>query len=405
MKLNSSTLLKEIMAAYFHELAEAAEDPGQKVAWCTSAGPAEILRAFGYKVYFPENHGAALGASRQAGECIPSATALGYSSMICSYLTSDIGAFERKQSPLACAYGLDLPPRPDLLVACDNQCREVEEWFSYYSRAFSVPLHVVRTPKFLDEIGAHHLSFVEREFALLVEHLEQLTGRALDRDALAECVDLSAQASRLWHSCLNAARNRPSPFTFWDGTIHMAPIVLMRGSAVAVRYYQALALELEEQVRLGNAAVAGEKFRLYWEGMPIWGRLRSLSETFAAMKAAVVASTYCNSWAFQAFDGQAPLPSLARGYVEIFINRSESYKEEYLVQICRDFAIDGIIYHDAKTCPYNSNTHFGLPDRVQLRNSLPYVTIDGDLNDLRCYSDEQAQIKFETFMELLEQSA
>jgi hypothetical protein len=52
------------MAEYFGELDEASRTGSKKVAWCTSVGPAELLRSFGFLVYFPENHGALLGSSR-----------------------------------------------------------------------------------------------------------------------------------------------------------------------------------------------------------------------------------------------------------------------------------------------------------------------------------------------------
>ena len=48
---------------------------GKKTAWCTSVGPAELLHALGYNVYFPENHGAMLGATRMATDLIPVAKA------------------------------------------------------------------------------------------------------------------------------------------------------------------------------------------------------------------------------------------------------------------------------------------------------------------------------------------
>jgi len=43
----------------------------REVAWCTSVGPRELLRSFGYEVYFPENHGAMIGAMRGASRYIP----------------------------------------------------------------------------------------------------------------------------------------------------------------------------------------------------------------------------------------------------------------------------------------------------------------------------------------------
>ncbi|MFQ5821820.1 MAG: 2-hydroxyacyl-CoA dehydratase, partial [Candidatus Heimdallarchaeota archaeon] len=126
--------LKELMTEYYQELDLAAKNKNEKVAWCTSVGPAELLLAFDFKVYYPENHGAILGTTRTANTYIPVAHAIGYSPEICSYLTSDIGAFLKNETPLLKAYGIDSVPKPDVLVYNTNQCRDVQEWFSFYAR-------------------------------------------------------------------------------------------------------------------------------------------------------------------------------------------------------------------------------------------------------------------------------
>ena len=403
MKLKANKILKDLMKSYFTDLGQAAKDPTQKVAWCTSVGPAELLRAFNYKVYFPENHGALLGVTRKASDLIPMATSRGYSSKICSYLTSDIGSFLAKKSPLLDAYGLEGPPKPDLLVVNDNQCREVEEWFGFYAREFNVPLLVLRTPKFLDTIEEHHLDYLQREMLELVNDLESINGHKVNRELLVETVRQSARATEYWKQVLATARNKPAPISFFDSTIHMGPIVLMRGMPECVAYYKLLLEELQDVVKQGLGAVPGETRRLYWDGMPVWGKLRSLSDVFASLDTTVVASTYCNSWVFDSFDGDDPIRSVALAYAEIFINRSESQKENYLVRLCKEYDVEGIVYHDAMTCPYNSNCHFGLPERVQARNNLPFIVLDGDLNDLRCFSEEQSITKIETFVEQLAQ--
>ena len=51
---------------------------------------------------------------------------------------------------------------------------------------------------------------------------------------------------------------------------------------------------------IASSAVDGEAHRFYWEGMPVWGKLRDHAEQFASLEACVVASTYCNSWIFEA---------------------------------------------------------------------------------------------------------
>ena len=67
-KLKSAAAIGKYMADYYYELNDAAKAGGPKIAWCTSVGPAEILRAMGFLVYFPETHSAMLGATRMASD-------------------------------------------------------------------------------------------------------------------------------------------------------------------------------------------------------------------------------------------------------------------------------------------------------------------------------------------------
>ena len=117
----------------------------------------------------------------------------------------------------------------------------------------------------------------------------------------------------------------------------MAPAVVLRGTPEAVEYYKTLLSELKERINNNVAAVEGERHRVYWEGMPIWGKLRDLSELFLSLSTNSVASTYCNSWIFDAFDPKDPFESMAKAYTELFIVRDETYKEAYINDWVRDF--------------------------------------------------------------------
>jgi benzoyl-CoA reductase/2-hydroxyglutaryl-CoA dehydratase subunit BcrC/BadD/HgdB len=138
--------------------------------------------------------------------------------------------------------------------------------------------------------------------------------------------------------------------------------------------------------------------------MPVWGRLRAHSELFARHRASVVASTYCSSWIFSALDPEEPFESMARAYTELFIVRSDSYKEAYIKDFLKRFSIDGVLYHDAKTCPNNSNCRYGMPLRLQEETGIPALIINGDLNDLRLISDEQTRTNVEAFIEQLQEN-
>lgn len=397
-KIQATKYMKEIMGNYFLGM----KDQSKKIAWCTSVGPAELLRSFGFEVHFPENHGALLGATRTAGDLIPESGKAGYNNDICSYLTADIGSFLKKETPLKEHYGLEGPPKPDLIVYNTNQCREVQDWFTYFSRELNVPIFGINPPRHVDEVTEEEIRDVAQQFKNLIPVCEKVTGKKFDLDHFKHTLQLSAEATDLWKKVLHTATNTPAPISFFDATIHMGPIVVLRGTQMAKDYYKVLLKELEENVSKGIGFIEHEQCRIYWDGMPIWGKLRSLSDLFAQNNAAVVASTYCNSWVFDAFDQRHPFESSAKAYTEIFINRSEEAKQRLLADLIKLFRIDGIIFHDAKTCANNSNSRFGMPQRISESLGIPHMVIEGDLCDLRFYSEGQSITRIETFIEQLE---
>ena len=405
-KIKATGMMRQLMADHFQELDAAARSTAPdrpKIAWCTSVGPAELLRSFGFLVYFPENHGAVLGSSRVAADLIPAANAQGYSPDICSYLTSDVGSFLKGQTPLMQAFGMQGVPRADVLVYNTNQCRDVQDWFAFYQREWGVPMGGIDTQRGLGEITRDHLDGLVAQHKALIPLLEEVSGRAFDLDRLKETVASSYRCTVLWKRVLELAAHRPSPISFFDCTIHMGPAVVLRGTPAAEEYYKVLIAELEQRVADSVAAVEGEKLRLYWEGMPVWGKLRDHAEQFAGQGACVVASTYCNSWIFEPMGLDDPFEAMARSYTQLFIVRSEDFKENYLKGMFADYGIDGIVYHDAKTCPNNSNCRYGMPQRLTRDTGVPYVTINGDLNDLRMYSEEQARTQFEALVEQIDE--
>lgn len=397
-EIKTTQLLREIMGNYFRSF----NDTTKKVAWCTSVGPAELLRSFDFEVFFPENHGALLGATRTAMDYIPEAIKCGFSGHICSYTTSDIGSYLKKQSPLQGHYGLKGQPRPDLIVYNTNQCREVEDWFHFYAKEFQCPIAGIHPPRHLDEVTDDEIELVVKQFKKIIPVCEQVSGRKFDEDRFKETLKLSKEATLLWQKVLKTAASEYPPLSFFDGTIHMGPIVVLRGTQIAKDYYITLLNELEEKIKNKESFIPKIKTRIFWEGMPIWGKLRTLSELFASHQAAVVASTYCSSWVFDQFDENDPWRSSAKAYTEIFINRSENAKIKMLLQWFKEYSIDGIIFHDTKTCFNNSNAKFGMPQRLREISGVPSLIIEGDLCDLRFFSEGQSITKIETFLEQIE---
>jgi len=218
-------------------------------------------------------------------------------------------------------------------------------------------------------------------------------------DRLAEVVEHSQRAAALWASVLALARSVPSPLTFFDMLVHMAPMVLMRGTPEAVEYYTILKAELEDRVASGLAAVPGERFRMFWEGPPVWCALSPLARLFLERQVAIVASTFADNFALTELDPDDPIQSMSRVYTGIFTNRSDEYKTAQLIARFEEYGVDGVIYHECRTTPEHSNVRFGLEVRLRRLTGLPSIVLEADSHDPRLFSMERLESLLAAFIE------
>jgi 2-dehydropantoate 2-reductase len=397
--LESTRRLKELMHEYYLDLDAASADPDRLVAACSGLAPVEIVRALGIAPYFPENHAAMIGAARLAGPCIARATAEGFSQFASSAMRADIGALLSGTSPLAAAHGIAGPPRPDVVVYSTNTGHELLRWFEFYGTHYGVPVLGLHPPPALHELERIDVDAAVHQLLRLSARLQQATGRRLDMDRLGEVVGYTAQAASLWSEILDLARSVPAPLTYFDTLIHLAPMILMRGTPAAVDYYRLLKSEIEDRVAGGISAVPDEQHRFYWDGPPIWCALRPLSRLFAGEGVAIVASTFSSVFALPGLDPNDPVESMATAYTGVFGNRSEDYKTAWLARRFEQFGVDASVYHDCRTTPEASHVRYGLAVRLERLTGIPGFVIEADSHDLRLFSAERLQALLAEFME------
>jgi benzoyl-CoA reductase/2-hydroxyglutaryl-CoA dehydratase subunit BcrC/BadD/HgdB len=232
--------------------------------------------------------------------------------------------------------------------------------------------------------------------------MESILKKTFDMDRFAEVVEISSQATRLWGEVLETCKNVPSPMNAFDGFILMAPIVTLRGRKEVVAFYEVLKKELEERVANGIAAVPGERYRLLWDNLPVWFKLRDLSDKFIDLKTCVAASTYLSGWVSYEFDVKKPLDSIARAYSSPFINASMENRARLLKGIVEQYSIDGIIFHSNRSCRPYSLGQYDIKELLTEWTGVPGLLIEGDMNDERTYAEGPVYNRIEAFIESLE---
>ncbi|TFG38466.1 MAG: 2-hydroxyglutaryl-CoA dehydratase, partial [Syntrophobacterales bacterium] len=288
-KMKSAKKMRDIMTNYYIE-AKSAEQTGKKVAWITSGGPVEPLIAMDVIPVYPENHGAMIGASKMGGELCEKAEELGYSGDICSYARSDIGCSLVNGGPIG---GL---PKPDMLICCNNICGTVLKWYEVQARHYHIPLFIFDTPFCHTEYADEAKKYVRKQIDEYIGFLEGVCGNKFDYDRMEEVGRLSVEGQRLWQEVLDTTMNKPSPMTCFDSFFFLALIVTLRGTQETIDFYKDLLEEMRERVTQGISAIPNERYRLLWDNLPIWYRIKWLSQKFASHDACLVADTYTSAW-------------------------------------------------------------------------------------------------------------
>lgn len=382
--------LREILKNYYLNLKETKKP----VAYLSAMAPQEIFRAYGFEVFLPENHSAYIGVKRKGELFIKKAIQQGFSPDICTYLLSDIGSHLEEKISFE-DYGLEGFPAPSLFCYSTNQCYEIGEWFKFLGSLYGVPVFSI--PSIKNYNGERDfLKFYEKNISNLIKELEKFKGESLKEEKLINFLENTKEASIFWEKFLNLNRGKGFKSSFLDHLFLMAPMVLMRGEEKTINFYK----NLYEFFRVQKDKEY--KYRIWWEGMPVWGKLRFFKERFDRLKVAVVGSTYASSWVFN-YRSENPLKAMAEIYYKnLFITWSEEKKMKWLLEKAEEFQIDGFIFLEAKSCRANTNIYYGMPQKIFKKTGIPYLILSGDMVDLRHFSEAETDLKLEAFLETIE---
>ncbi len=397
-KFRAAKRMREIMTEYYIA-AKGAAQSGKKVAWITSGGPVEPLIVMDVIPVYPENYGAMIGASHMGGDLCAQAEAMGYSSDLCSYARADIASARVDGGPIG---GL---PRPDMLICCNNICGTVLKWYEAHARYFGVPLFIFDTPFCHTEFPDIARAYVRSQLDEYVAFLENTCGRPFDTGKSVEVGRLSLQAQRLWQAVLDTAAHRPAPMTAFDAFFFLALIVTLRGTGVVVEFYRELLEEMNERIGQGVWAVPNERYRLLWDNLPVWYRLKWLSDTFAAHDACLVADTYTTAWcgSMKYIDESDFFDSMAEAYTRIYLNIGIDEMAQTVFSMIDKYAVDGVVMHSNRSCKPYSFGQYDIMRMIQDQKGVPCMLIESHMTDERSFSESQTLTRIEAFMEMLRQ--
>ena len=389
--------MKKLTREYYGG-AQRGHEEGKFIAYTTAVSPVELFYAHDIIPIYPENHAVMCITNRMTSRLSMAIERLGYTTHLCAYARSDLGYRELGESPIG---GI---PDPDFLLACNAQCFTLTKWFEVLSRRYHIPVFVFDTPQYIRKPEAREniLRYVENQLYEMIKALEELTKKRFDMDRLREVLKYSSEACKGYRAFLDLAAHRPSPISIFDTLIHMAIIVYLRGRPEAVSYYKVLVDEIEEEkVSKGIGAVPNERFRLYWENLPVWFKFREHFNLLASRGANILTSLYTQTWCYD-FDLRNPIRSLAENYVSVFSNVELEERIERALELYRRYSLNGTILFLNRSCKAIT---FGIPEIRKIiteRTGIPALVFETDMGDPRFYAEAQIKTRIEAYLETLE---
>ena len=396
-KVSAKELSKQLTAAYLED-ARTAHEHGKYVAYTTAVSPVELFVAHDIVPIYPENHAVACLTKHMGTELSLAMEKKGYTSHLCAYARSDLGYRITGKSAMG---GI---PDPDFLLACNAQCFTLTKWFEVLSRQYHVPLFVFDTPQFIHDPEARKeiLKYCVRQLREMIASLEELTGKKYDYDRLAEVMAYSRDASLLYRKFLDMASYKPSPISIFDALIHMAITVYLRGTPQCVDYYQTLCDEVQAKADKGIGVVDNERFRLYWENLPVWFKFRDHFNLLKSYGANILTSLYVHSWSYEFDTSKDPLETLAENYVSVFSNVTLEERAEMALDLFQRYSLNGSLMFVNRSCKAVSFAVYTLKDILTEKTGHPALIFESDMGDPRFYSETQIRTRIEAFLETLQ---
>ncbi len=405
-----SRMQKELMAAHYARVAEAS-GRGVPVIYVTAMFPVELVKAFepACVAVYPENHAVSLivkglaerFAEKAIGEC-------SLDRMGCSYELANTGylleLLESGADP-AGSEGVPFLPAPDVLLACNNQCEVVAEWYQNLSRLLGGrPFRVVNAGNRYDgAVGRLRIEYVREQLLDVIRLLEEVTGAPLDEDRLLEVAGLSNEAVRLWREYLAFGRLVPSPITAFDGFFHMALIVSERGTPEAVDYYSKLVEETSRSAAAGEGAVSPERYRLLWDNLATWFNFGDLKRYMAQRGIAVVGSTYLDIWTKQLDDSSfdSLLDSMAAAYCEMYTNLTIEDRILRWKEMVREYSADGVLFHYNRSCHSYSRLQGQIAEALcrEFGAGFRAIMFEGDMGLAERFQKHKFETAVETYFQ------
>lgn len=378
MEQSTIQLQAKLMKNYYKNFSKYTKGkvPEKKIAWVTAFTPVEILEALDICYYYPESYAAVIAASGKERPLLEESDRQFLHSDCCSYSCCFEGCVELEAGPRG------VPPKPDVLIATNNQCNTLPNWWNILKERYNVPLIIIDYPgEYVDKKNAYE--YVTKQHKDFIAQMESLSGNKLDESVLAQLILNSKASVNAWNKLIGYLSTRElKPTVLFDA---ISFLITSRCKIETSELYKLMEKELEELPMADDNLTP-----IFWLGYPLWYHSeRYLSEIMEGCK--VVGSNYVTWWSLN-YEGENSMEQLFNAYNYTFLN---------LKQLTRNFRLEECIANSGALGAITLHNKSCKCDFVSAQNvGIPQVELEIDMID-RTFLDVE---KAKKHMELLKET-
>jgi benzoyl-CoA reductase/2-hydroxyglutaryl-CoA dehydratase subunit BcrC/BadD/HgdB len=400
-ELDLKAIQKRVSAGASYRKMVAAAEAGAPICVASAGIPNEVMHAMGVYPIYPESLAAISSGIGKAEAFFDESRTRGLPSTVCSYTRCGLGICWTGATPLG-----PIPP-PTVAVTDVNICSLHLTWWAYLEDHFRLPTFYMDMPATDDPGAPEYVDYYENQIRGMVAFFERTTACRLDMDRLRESVRNSDRAGDFWKKMMALRRHRPSPMSFRALAGQILPLVTSLGDPDAAGFYEALYHQYLEDAKEGKTpAQGGERYRLIWNGIPIWHHLQVINY-FEEKGANFVWEPYTSlNWGNKTRTGRLdldrPFHTLAEKYTNVLNNKPIARRFEYFDQAIREYEVDGLVMFSNRSCRPMSIGQHELVQLITERHDLPVLIFEGDQADPEGFSWADARTRVDGFIEVLE---
>lgn len=379
MSLSSSRMQGLLMRDYYKYFSKYANGrvPDKKVAWVTALAPVEILDALDISYVYPESYAAVIAASEKEQKMLEESERCFLCRDCCSYACCIEGSLSLKDGPRG------IPPKPDVLIATNNQCNTLPNWWNILALKYKLPLIVLDYPgESCDKEQAY--SYVTAQHMDLIKQLEPLSGNTLDEKELSSRIENSLKSVLAWESLVSLLpKYQLSPSLLFD---MISFLILSRCRPETSELYQIMEKEIEEFPERDKDMVP-----LYWLGYPLWYHPKRYLEDLLN-GCSVVGSNYLSWWSLD-YSGGDVFEQLFNAYNYTFLNLTHETKRSTLSDRIQGTGAKGAIVLKNKSCKNDFVSSLNI--------NMPQIELEVDMIDSGFLNVKRAREQLSLFVESL----